>query len=96
LVKSDDSEKKSDVAEAVETQVADGVILELSSESMADKNGEQELSMADVIIVSTAAAKQQMIITIVAIAAGVLILGGGAVALVIISKKKKAGETPIE
>jgi len=62
----------------------------------ADKNGEQELSMADVIIVSTAAAKQQMIITIVAIAAGVLILGGGAVALVIISKKKKAGETPIE
>ena len=61
----------------------------------ADKNGAQELSMADVIIVSTAA-RQQLIITIAAVAAGVLILGGGAVALVVILKKKKSDQTPID
>ena len=62
----------------------------------ADKNGEQELSLADVRILSTANQNQQTLIVIIAIIAAVVILGGGAIALVVILKKKKNGETPIE
>ena len=62
----------------------------------ADKAGSEELSKADVTILSTASQQQQTTILIVAIVAGVLVLGAGAAVLIIVLKKKKAGQTPID
>ena len=64
----------------------------------ADKEGTQELTASQVIILSFAAERQrQQIITIVSIVAGILVLAGGAVAAILIVKKKKAsGDTPRE